>query len=176
MVIYSDRYKGDDSLSSQPIRKHHLFTHINVWIRTAEGTVKDTHNIIMTLQHRVTQENLTRLNKIDTWLRKQKTWLSKQLHDSGNRKRGKMRLPVVTGVFGSFNVSNSSAAWSWTHTLRGGGQGEGTCFRHRGSIVMMTIGSIYLVSCISRWLPPVLLRLHLLMTVLNISKYIKSAA
>lgn len=30
VVIHGDRYEGDDSLSSQPIRKHHLLTYINV--------------------------------------------------------------------------------------------------------------------------------------------------
>lgn len=38
MVMWNNRYKGKGPLSSQPIRKHHLLTHIDVWVWTAKGT------------------------------------------------------------------------------------------------------------------------------------------
>lgn len=40
------------------------------------------------------------------------------------------QVPVVSSVFGSFNVSNSSAACSRTHSLRGGGQVGQTYLTH----------------------------------------------
>lgn len=45
--------------------------------------------------------------------------------------------PVVSGVLGSLDVSDSSAARSGTHTLSGGGHGGGTCLTHRKSYLMV---------------------------------------
>lgn len=40
------------------------------------------------------------------------------------------QVPVVSSVFGSFDVSDSSAACSRTYSLRGGGQVGQTCLTH----------------------------------------------
>lgn len=62
MVIHSDRDEGDDSLSSQPIRKHHLLTHVNVWVWTAEGTAQ------VTTQTRLSKTRGDIFNQIEqTW-------------------------------------------------------------------------------------------------------------
>lgn len=40
------------------------------------------------------------------------------------------QVPVVSSVFGSFDVSDASAACSRTYSLRGGGQVGQTCLTH----------------------------------------------
>lgn len=38
VVIHGDGHQGDDSLSSQPVREHHLLPHIDVRVWTSKGT------------------------------------------------------------------------------------------------------------------------------------------
>ncbi len=70
-------------------------------------------------------------------------------HDSAG-----VYLPVVSSVFGSFDVSDSSAAWSGTRSLRGGGEGGGICLTHTGNtnsfrVTSHSVAEVYLSLCLT---------------------------